>query len=234
MSLLGLSLPQSLWKCQNWRLLQGNSSRIRRRKENYVAQLSVPIFKNSKEDSTKNPQEMLIALCLYGRIWSFPSRLLICPHLFLARAGVSQCWVTTLSTGCISSSGRTHWLLTAVSCLSQAAFQGQYLPVIKGFAFKFCDLTDSAEELIPLCTALLSHHGGEKFRHTLVYGPVYCSCHALSCAVRLYYTTHSLSIEGFYSFCFPPFVILPYSHQKWPIWPLFAGQNGLKIQRKHC
>lgn len=59
-------------------------------KEGSVTQLSVPIFKNSKEDSTKNPQEMLIALCLYWRIWSFPSRLLICPHLFLARAGVSQ------------------------------------------------------------------------------------------------------------------------------------------------
>lgn len=59
-------------------------------------------FKNSKEDSTKNPQEMLIALCLYGRIWSFPSRLTHLPTSVLARAGVSQSWVTTLSTGCIS------------------------------------------------------------------------------------------------------------------------------------
>lgn len=136
-SLLQLSLPQPLWTCQYWRLLEGNSNRIRRKKEDSVTQLGVPIFKKCKEDSTKNPQEILIALCLYWRVWSFPSRLLVCPQLFLARAGVSQRWVTTLSTGCVSSCGQN--LLAAycsVSCLSQAAFQGKYLPVIKGFASK--------------------------------------------------------------------------------------------------
>lgn len=108
---------------------------------------SVFLFlKKSKEDSTKKSQAKLIALCLYWRISSFPSRLAVhLPTSVRAGALVSQHWVTALDAWCI---GICRQNLLTVYCymfllvVSQSPPQGQYdLPV------KDCTLAETAEEL---------------------------------------------------------------------------------------
>lgn len=137
-----------------------------------------PFFKRVKRTAhKKKSQAKLIALCLYCRISSFPSRLTVRLPTSVHSQGSGLPVLDARYISICRQNLLTGYCYVFLLVVSQSPSQGQYDLPVKGLHFSW---NCGGAELILLRMSPVSPHWGEDFRYTPVYGTtnVYCSCHA--------------------------------------------------------